>query len=262
MSGDPAKRYHKFVSSFDPIAEALPAMHTTFGRRFVSILDSKEISVGPHDETLNKSVSFHFYGKPSYRPRHNGLYSRKLDSALFCIVLDYSRLPEPDSVLPFDSGGYSDRYACLCDNIQLSEFYLPHGKDMPQRLVRALFGSNKNYWSMDLRPNVDKEISRFDFHSSSLIGLCKASGPINFDQRALSVELHYERPIHLTKSNCLAIVAPDVACEEPELIEFSDALSADLLDYPLELEETSSQQRQIRDRVHEWLEKKPRFGIA
>jgi hypothetical protein len=237
-------------------------MHTTWGRRFISILDNEEISTGPKDTIINREVSFHFYGKPSYRPKPTGTYSKKLSSALFCVVLDYNNLPPPSSILPFDSGGYSERYAVTCDNINIEEFYLPSDQEAPLKLVAALFGSNNNYWSMALRPGVENEISKLDFHSSSLLNLCQLPGPVNFDQRALSIELHYDVPIKLSGSNVLAIVAPDIACEEREIIDFAARFSADLLDYPLELEDSQSQQRQIRDRVYKWMVATPRFGIA
>jgi len=234
-------------------------MHTTFGKRFVSILDNHEITAGPFDPAISKAVSFHFFGKPSYRPKLDDSYSRTIESSLFCVLLDFDTLPDPSSILPFDSGGYASRFQATCGGIDLGEFFMPTTKDIPRQLISAFFGSNSSYWSMKLRDGVSEEIKPFDLHSTSLVRLCTLPGPVPFDQRAFSIELHYEMPLNLRQLNVLAIAAPDTACEDTELIDFSALLNAELIPYPLELETSAAQQRQLRDAIFDWLTVKDYF---
>lgn len=222
----------------------------------MTIMDSGEIAVGEMDEHIHKAVSFHFYGKPSYRPRPEAVYSSQIGSALFCMILDAAKLPAPCSILPFDSGGYRERYADHCDGIDLDEFYLPVDEHAAGRLVAALYGSNYNYFTMTGRAGVADEISRFDLHSAGLARLASADGPKNFDQRACSIEVHFDVPIRLGPGNALAIVAPDIACEDPEMITFADSLGAECVPYAFDMDEASVRQRQIRDAVRAWLVRK------
>jgi len=251
-----ARRYQDFVGSFAPELPRLPLMHTTKGRKFLSIMDGRQIAVGAMDEHIKKAVSFHFYGKPSYRPRPEETYSSQIGSALFCLILDPEHLPPPCSILPFDSGGYRERYADHCDGIELDEFYLPVDGDSPGRLVSAVYGNNYNYFMMNARAGVKKDIGDFDLHSAGLARLASTDGPKKFDQRACSIEVHFDVPISLSPDNVLAVVGPDIACENPELIAFADSLDAERVSYPFDMDEASIRQRQIRDTVLGWLVRK------
>lgn len=231
-------------------------MHTTKGKRFVSIMDNREIAVGPLDDHIRKEASFHFYGKPSYRPRPEEIYSSQMGSALFCLILDMDKLPPPCSMLPFDSGGYRERYADHCDGIALDEYYLPVDPDSPGRVVSAVYGTNYNYFMMRSRDGVMGDIKPMDFHSAGLARLASADGPKPFDQRACSIEVHYDVPIRLDPDTVLAVVAPDIACEDRELIDFATSLGAERVSYPFDMEELSVRQRQIRDAVLGWLVRK------
>lgn len=253
MAKLPAHRFVSYVNSFAPQQKILPLMHSTFGRRFISILDTNEVRVGRKDDILNKAVSFHFYGKPSYRPENSGLFSRTIESSLFCLLLNPEHLPTPCSMLPFDSGGYAERFSEICDRIELREFFLQPANDAPARLVAAFFGSNERYWFMKLRDGIENDIEQFDVHSASLVRLCTLAGPVPYDQRAFTIEIHYDCTITLTRDNLLAVVVPDVAEHNPELLDFASNLDADIVPYKLDLDETSARQRQVRDAVYGWL---------
>lgn len=258
----PSHRYQDYVSSFAPERPRLPLMHTTKGKRFVSIMDSREIEVGTLDEHIQKEVSFHFYGKPSYRPKPSEIYSSQIGSALFCLILDIDKLPQPCSILPFDSGGYRERYADHCDGIDLDEFYLPIDEDSPGRLVSAMHGTNYNYFMMNARADVTKEINGFDLHSAGLARLAAADSHKKYDQRACSIEVHYDVPLRLEPDNVLAIVAPDIACENPDLLAFAQTMAAERVPYIFDMEEPSVRQRQIRDAVLGWLVRKNYMAVS
>ena len=96
----------------------------------------------------------------------------------------------------------------------------------------------------------------FDVHSEAFVDLCDNPGPVPFDHRAATIELHYDENIKLTKDNVLAIVAPDTACEGADLINFANTLSADLVQYRFDFEAAAIRQRQVRDATLEWLKLK------
>lgn len=250
---DPGHRFVKFIEGFAPTLPRLPIMHVTFGTRFMSILDSLEIGLGPRDEVLEKEVSFHFYGQPSYRPKSGEVFQRSIGSALFCLILDLAHLPPPCSILPFDSGGYSSLLKPFCDGLPVGDFFLPPDADTPARLVSALFGSNEDYFGMRLRPGVAKEVKKFDLHSQGLIRLYGTDGPVPFDQRAGSVEVHFDQPLKLRPEKVLAVIAPDVVAEDDELRAFAQGLDAKIEPYPFDFENPSVRQRQIRDAARKWL---------
>lgn len=249
----PGHRYQAFVEGFASTTPCLPLMHVTFGRGFVSILDSGRIEPGERDKVLEQELSFHFYGQPSYRPKPTGTYGRSVGSALYCFVLDFNALPKPSSLLPFDSGGYASLMKAHCDGLDLTDFLLPPSHDAPGKVVSALFGSNSNYFGMNVRSAATSEVATFDLHSQGLIRLYNTDGPVPYDQRAGSIEVHYDAPITLTSDNLLGIIAPDIVCEEPELKAFAAAHDADLIDYSFDHEEPSVRQRQIRDAAQKWL---------
>lgn len=256
----PGHRYRDFVSSFAPTLPLMPVMHSCFGLQFTQILDSREIQARGFDPVINDDVSFHFYGKPSYRPRNDGTYNNNLRSALYSFILDYRKLPPPRSILPFDSGGYDAIYKNACGDAPVEDFYLPKGQELPARFVAAFFGTNQGYFSMKVRAGVEKDIKALDFHSEGLIHIFKSQHSANFDQRAGSIELHYSGVIKLSSDNLLGVVAPDTACDDPELQEFAGELEADLIRYELDLENSDSRQRQVREAVRPWLEEKGFYG--
>ncbi len=253
MSRPPSHRYHAFVNSFQPAVPLLPIMHTCFGRQFLSIMETRQIQAAKYDLVTERTASFHFYGKPSYRPKSDGSFSSRLRSALYCFILDYSSLPAPDGVLPFDSGGYGTLYSAICDDAAIEEFYLPNDHHAPARLVSAIFGSNLSYFNMRVRQNVEEEISKLDFHTQGILDICNPHVGTDYDQRAASVELHYASTLTLTQSNLLAIIAPDSACDDSELRGFAEELSADLVPYDLDFDNVPARQRQVRDATKEWL---------
>lgn len=249
----PGHRYQAFLEGFTSTTPCLPLMHVTFGRGFVSILDNNRIELGERDKVLERELSFHFYGQPSYRPKPTGTFSRSIGSALYCFVLDFHALPKPASLLPFDSGGYANLMKPHCDGLDLADFLLPPQHDFPGKIVSALFGSNANYFGMHVRPTASSEVATFDLHSQGLIRLYSNDGPVPYDQRAGSIQVHYDAPIMLTRDNLLGIIAPDIVCEEPELKSFAARHGAELIDYSFDHEEPSLRQRQIRDAARRWL---------
>lgn len=253
-------RYLNYVRSFSPEKPRLPLMHTTKGRGFIAIMDSMTIAPGKKDSVIDKEASFHFYGKPSYRPNYVESFSNQIGSALFCIILDLEEVPDPCGILPFDSGGYKDRFSAQCDDIDLTEFYLPVDTNSPARLVSAIYGSNRNYFLRKRREGVEGEVGRFDLHTAALLRLASSTFAEGFDQRASSIEVHLDVPIPLRRENALAIIAPDLACEEVELQNFAESLGADLVPYLFDFEESSVRQRQIRDAAHAWLSSGHYFG--
>ncbi len=214
------------------------------------------------DAVLKKELSFHFYGQPSYRPKPSAEYGTGLGSALFCLILDFNALPPPSSILPFDSGGYGGTMQKYCEGIAMSEFFLDARHEAPGKLVSALFGTNRDYFGMKVRPDASDEVAKFDFHSQGLIRLYSSDGPVPYDQRAGSIEVHYDGPLHITKENLIAIIAPDLVCEEPELRLFATSRDAQLVPYPFDHEDPAVRQRQIRDAARAWLDDNGYLDVA
>ena len=235
----------------------LPAVHTCFGRQFLSIMESGTIDVGEFDTVIKKNAAFFFYGKPSYRPRNDGRFRTDIWSALFAFVIDYSLLGCPDGILPFDSGGYERFYKNVCDNAPIEEYYLRQDKESPARVVNAFFGNNDSYYDMEIRGDLSNRISKLDFHSDSIRNIC-AAGATEYDHRAASIEMHYVKHITLDRNNLLAIVGPDTALEDREVEAFADALGAERVPYRLDRDNVDARQRQVRDATREWLGKSGR----
>lgn len=250
----PSKRYLEFIQTATAAPPTLPAMHTCYGRNFVSIMDSGVINVGPDDPVIKKPASFFFYGKPSYKPRSDRLNRDTVWSALFTFILDYEELGCPDSMLPFDSGGYAPLYREHCEHVEIDEFYLPKKVKSPPRFVTAFFGDNFAYYQRKLRPDLEKDLSALDLHSDSYRRICSMSHGTKFDQRASSIELHFVAPIKLSKKNFLGLVGPDTVLELTEVKDFAKKHRADLIPYPLDLDGVDGRQRQVRDAAKTWLE--------
>lgn len=231
----------------------LPAMHSCIGRQFQRILDSRTIEVGEFDPVIDMEAAFYFYGKPSYRPKSGNKYTDRLRSAIFCFVLDYGALPAPAGVLPFDSGGYDRIYREVCDDMPLADFKLPCELATPGRIVSAFFGGNKSYYATKLREGAKKQIKTLDFHSQGFLDICSPNRAVEYDQRAMSIELHYDEPIELVADTLLAIVVPETACDDAELVAFARSCEADLIPYALDLDDMNARQRQVRDAIQIWL---------
>lgn len=216
-------------------------------------MDSGEIAVGKLDSVIGKEASFFFYGKPSYRPNSDGRSSSDIFSALYTFILDYNKLPCPASMLPFDSGGYDKFYRDICDNAVMEEYYLPQKKEMPAQVVNAFFEDNAAYYEWKVRDDLSNRISTLDFHSYSMKQICVPNGKTDYDQRAASIELHFTAPIKLERATLLAIVGPDTALEDPEVVAFASGLGAECVPYKLDLDNIDARQRQIRDVTRAWL---------
>jgi hypothetical protein len=252
MPVHPAWRFRKLIESHAPSIPQMPAMHSCLGRQFVSILDSKIIKPGPVDEIINKSVSFLFYGKPSYKPNNNGLFSSTIWSALFTIILDLDKIPNPVSALPFDSGGYLPYLKDICQFSPIEDYFLEDAQS-PQRYVATFFGDNSGYYETNLDPDIDSKITELDFHSQSICAMCRPNTGVKYDLRASSIELHVEREFLLTRENVLAVIGPSTALEADEVISFAQELEAELVPYKLDHDNVDARQRQIRDTARPWL---------
>jgi len=146
------------------------------------------------------------------------------------IVLDPETINDPKRIAPFDTGALSDGLfdRHLHPGMSREDFLLETSMDMPARLVKKFFESNRGYFYGS--PAII-EIPTTEFEAVSYHNLIKDSSSAPYDDRASAIEIQTECPIDLTKENVILVVLPGTFLDKYRDV-ISDDWQADVRTYP------------------------------
>jgi hypothetical protein len=195
-------------SSEEPLPHALPIAHLTTARAFSQIVLDCELRP-IQCKVFGEPLLYLFYGGVFYRPRAD--WSSNAAELPVAFVFGPSILQEIYCYYPFDTGaiqsGAVDEWSERLKPID--RFKVNGSDDMPQRMVRHLFGSNDGYLRGTFRDNRPSEASGM---SALYEYMGTKRGVIKLDQRLNKIECHCARPLQLS-SNLLWVGLPDVYTE-------------------------------------------------
>lgn len=211
-------RFNDYVKSVKPFKPRLPLLHTSDGYGFREIVDSSQLEAKPHKIAKKKreALLFLFYGKPAYRTARLTQASTSLTVLPVCIVLDPDTALDLKRIIPFDSGAFDqDMFqAVMDDRLSLKDFFLKPSIDMPARVVRLFYGSNKSYFRGQ---PASVKIPASQFEAQCYYDLICSAGMTPYDDRCSTIEMQCAQSVKLTENNVLLIVLPqsfldDVDC--------------------------------------------------
>lgn len=214
--------FSDYINGFEPADGTLHLMHSTSVRIGSKIIVAGELRTKPCDVYTGEDLLYLFYGRPAFKPLQGLPASAIAEHLPMCLVIDPALLGEAVRILPFDSGGYH-RYAPLTGpQIQLSDFELGRGREVPMRLVRAFYETNHNYFHQ--KPTSDETaISITEGEARAFSRLSRDQAVADDDDRRSTIEVQIGRTVPLSEG-LKAVVAPAVFLSDPAIVKALDKL--------------------------------------
>ena len=139
-----------------------------------------------------------------------------------CLVVDPKLFGAAVRILPFDSGGY-ERYAAHTGPLlERADFELGPGRDMPMRLVRAFYETNRNYYEQNPTSD-DAAIPISQREARAFARLSRDRALADDDDRRSTIEVQIRSAVPLA-SALKAVLAPNVLFEDSDVASVLDAM--------------------------------------
>jgi len=187
---------------------SLPLLHTCDAHAFRSILE--ELLLKPTlCDVFKIDLLYTYYGVPSYRV--------KLDKAttnpahyMICFILNSESTDSFAKVFPFDSGAFFKlnqlKDSFFHKNTTIEDFELSGSIKSAKRVIKTFYDTNDNYLSQT--PSLTKGFSVLDFEAEGYNNLISSRGNTDFDDRASSIEVLFDKEIQLSKDSIKQIIIP------------------------------------------------------
>jgi len=248
-------KYDFFVDSAPAVTPILPAAHTSRGLNFSEILQTRTLKKTACKFFPGNEILYLFYGKPSYRPKDDGIHSLDLTRGLFTFVLDISKIKLSMRFFPFDSGAAIDGLYkdYITHDGYIDGFRVDGGLEICQKIVGAFFGNNENYWTGFLDKTLCDTIYPLDFHSLCFARMNSIDVGTSFDKRSCSIEIQVMEDIILDKSNLLALIVPDRLRFQKDVVNIIADCEAELISYRWRKDTPSARSSEIEREMEGWL---------
>lgn len=209
-----------YLNDFEPAGGAMHLMHSTAVGRGAQIIVQGELRTRPCVE-YGQDLLYLFYGRPAYKPLP-GVPASGIDEHLpMCLVIDPALMDDAVRILPFDSGGYH-RYAALTGELlDRPDFELGPGRDIPMRLVRAFYQTNRNYYMQS--PTSDHRAIPMAQAAARAFARLTRDVSLGDDDRRSTVEIQIARPVPLSEA-LKAVVGPATLLTDLQVTAALDAL--------------------------------------
>jgi len=199
---------------------------------FVELMDGRPLQVSLC-EHYKKKLVYTFYGKPAYRV-NQWMGPTSLPAATpVCILLRSEALPQPEGIMPFDSGAmFTEKYKeFLHHRMDASSFELGNQTSIAQRIAYYFYRSNKDYFKGRPRTGLNVPVSELEAYN--YYHLILARQQTEFDDRRSAVEIRYAKDIPVNRSTVLAIIAPDEVEDDASLMKKINSISSNIIFYNL-----------------------------
>jgi hypothetical protein len=211
-----------YLLGFSSAEKAMPLMHSTSTAVGAKIVVSGEIKTRSC-EVYGQDLVYLFYGRPAFKPL-SGAAASAIDEHLpMCLVIDPNMLGNAIRIVPFDSGGF-DRYnAQIGPLLERADFELGPDGEVPLRLVRAFFETNRNYYRQF--PTADPDtIPVSEAEARAYARLTRDTSMADDDDRRSTIEIQISGVVPLAYA-LRAVVAPPVLMADPKVKGVLDALT-------------------------------------
>ena len=205
----------EYLNGFDPADGLMPLMHSTAASTGASIIVAGELRP-TGCQVYGVDLLYLFYGRPAFKPMA-GLPPGGMDEHLpMCFVVDPALLDGALRIVPFDSGGYGRYAAHVGPLLSRPDFELGGGRDVPMRLVRALYETNGNYYRQ--KPTADHSaIPLGQGEARALARLARDAALADDDDRRSTIEVQIDRSVPLAAA-LKAVVGPPSLFSDPGVI--------------------------------------------
>jgi hypothetical protein len=211
-----------YINGFDPAEGTMHLMHSTPVTIGADIILAGELRTRPCTVYTGEDLLYLFYGRPAFKPLPGLPASAIAEHLPMCLVMDPTLLGEAVRILPFDSGGY-ERYAAHTGPlVQRADFELGPGREVPMRLVRAFYETNRNYY-IQTPPSGHDTIPISQRTAKAFARLARDPALADDDDRRSTIEVQIGRAVPLATA-LKAVVAPPVLLSDPEVLRVLDAM--------------------------------------
>lgn len=247
-------RFNTFIKSTPPAEPQLPLTHVCDAFSFRKIVDEKKLKAIPCDVFDGECLTYLFYGRPAYRLSETNKATSLPAFLPVCIVLDSRAITNPKRIAPFDTGAFSKQLFAkhMHPKMTINDFLLDTSMDMPPRLVKKFFESNKNYFNT--KP-ITTAVPTEEFEVGSYYSLIRDSSTAPYDDRGSAIEIQTSNSISLTKENVLLVVLPGVFMDSKEIMDtICQRWSANIKTYSIHRCNPQEYMSQIYEMVGQFLE--------
>jgi hypothetical protein len=212
----------------------MPAIHTTNAYNAKRIIKGNLLS--PQDCTVfkNDSLTYLFYGRPSYKYSSDSQVSKYWElPSLF--IFDYTKI-QCKRIFPFDSGAHNiGLYPNFLNMMPLEEFEVNGQINAPERIVGSFFVDTDRYFRLKPRDRRDFE-SRYGVTSTEeeILALHDLAFLYSdkIDDRRFAIELQTEAPLSMNNGSLMAIIIPEEYYEDELIVNFLEESKVEILTYP------------------------------
>lgn len=249
--------FREFVSSQTPQRAILPLAHTTTGLGFQKILNSGQLMTKLCPVMKAERV-FLFLGIPAYKYGDPRSQDKRLTSAPVCFLLDRNAVGSDIDTFPFDTGclSFAKKEYNLGNEIDPATYAIKADGSGPERIITALYGDTAKYLEDSPFDKNAPKPNSIDFETSLLSELFGSSESNAVDERISTIEVQSPQALHISRDNVLAIVAPDIVAETPEMEAICADLDADVVRYRWRRASNYQRATQITDAVLDYIEEK------
>lgn len=176
----------------------LGLVHSTKSSKLVDILAAKKLMAMPCNVFAGENLVYMFVGRPAYKYRVEDPARYWMLPTVF--VIRFQKMPPIKRIFPFDSGAFSKRvFPNYIAEFDLSRYDLGTNIDLVGKLISVLYGDDASYLK---RAPISEDMLRkryetgpLDMEIDALLALYGENNSPNFDDRAATVELQFEKSI-------------------------------------------------------------------
>jgi hypothetical protein len=214
-------------------SDGLPLVHSTSAHAVKNVLASGQLLPEPCDVFLGESLSYFFYGRPSFKKPADSQIARlwEMPSAL---IFEYDAV-KAKRIYPFDSGAFKGgRYPSFINMMDLDDYKVT-APDAPHKLVGTFFGTPGRYFRLKPRERSnfmrDFEVDIIDDEIMALHDVILSYSE-NVDDRRFSIEVQSDAPVSVKNGKLLAVVFPEEYLDSDPYMTLLEATGAEPLTYP------------------------------
>ncbi len=211
-----------YINGFAPADGTMHLMHSAPVTIGADIILSGELRTRPCTVYTGEDLLYLFYGRPAFKPLPGLPASAIAEHLPMCLVVDPTLLGDAVRILPFDSGGYGRYAAHTGPLVQRADFELGPGCEVPMRLVRAFFETNRNYYIQTPTSN-DAAIPVSQREAKAFARLSRDPALADDDDRRSTIEVQIGRAVPLATA-LKAVVAPPVLLSDTEVVRVLDTM--------------------------------------
>lgn len=242
-------------------SEELPAVHTTPAFNLKGIMESSKLDPRPCNAFVGESLSYFFYGKPSYKAASDFYESKQWEMPI-CLLMPTTAIPQIKRIYPFDSGAFiAKKHPDYIRKMDISDFEAAPSADSPPRIIGAFFDSIDDFFRLKPksadRLNKEFSLNLLDAHIMALRELAADSSLATIDDRRFAIEIQTEKQIPLNATTVDAVVLPDCYFKIDEVRNYiTQELQAEILMYSTFSLAASDHTALVYDQVYRYLAKK------